>query len=292
MAFDEATGKVLLFGGYETYYPTGSSLAYARQLGDTWSWDGTRWSAEQSTASPAARTDAAMAYDAVRRVVVLHGGQGVTSGFVNDTWTWNGTRWILMSPDNTPPAMWGEHQPISWDGAHKVVLLFDWTGQWTAPGELNQTWEWDGTNWTLLPAADAPSGHTAVQAAIAYDTARRSTVFFGHVGGRPTTWTFDGTAWTKASSSGSASMNFSLAADGARSVLVLFGQNGDTWTWNGTKWTPQAPAHSPSPRFGASMAYDSIHHVVVLFGGRLGSLGQLNDTWTWNGIDWTQVATP
>ena len=34
------------------------------------------------------------------------------------------------------------------------------------------------------------------------------------------------------------------------------------------------------------MAYDSVRHVVVLFGGE----GPLGDTWEWDGNSWTQIA--
>ncbi len=53
---------------------------------------------------------------------------------------------------------------------------------------------------------------------------------------------------------------------------------------------PRAPsgvlAHStsaPSPRGGASMAYDPATGATVLFGG-----SSTNDTWTWNGSTWTR----
>lgn len=42
---------------------------------------------------------------------------------------------------------------------------------------------------------------------------------------------------------------------------------------------------APSPRHGASMAYDARHKETVLFGGGNGTLA---DTWTWDGVRWTQ----
>lgn len=52
-------------------------------------------------------------------------------------------------------------------------------------------------------------------------------------------------------------------------------------------WTQQTPPNSPGARGTASMAYDSKHSQVVLFGGLTVNAPQ-NDTWTWDGTSWTQ----
>jgi hypothetical protein len=63
---------------------------------------------------------------------------------------------------------------------------------------------------------------------------------------------------------------------------------GDTWEWNGTNWTQRNPATSPPARVFHAMAWDSVRHVAVLFGGRNTNGGTLTDTWEWNGTTWTQ----
>src|SRR5262249_33026 len=98
------------------------------------------------------------------------------------------------------------------------------------------------------------------------------------------------------------------AFDTVHSQLVLFGGAdifsgqpiNDTWTWDGTTWTRQNPATKPPARWGAAMAYDSLHGQVGMFGGYSeGSANttthqtntdaaQLNDIWTWDGTNWTQ----
>src|SRR6266478_5462766 len=68
----------------------------------------------------------------------------------------------------------------------------------------------------------------------------------------------------------------------------------DTWLWNGSNWrnlTP-LPNTSPSPpvRGFASMAFDSLHTEVVLFGGQSFNFPfNLADTWIFNGTTWRQV---
>jgi hypothetical protein len=76
MAYDAATGNVVLFGG-----GTAST-----NFGDTWTWDGSTWTKQDAKTSPPARHSASMAYDAATGNVVLFGGQGGV--FLGDTWTW------------------------------------------------------------------------------------------------------------------------------------------------------------------------------------------------------------
>lgn len=67
MAYDAARGRTVLFGGTPAPRPDGTSL------GDTWEWDGQRWTLIDVT-GPSARDHTQMVYDPVRRAVVLHGG--------------------------------------------------------------------------------------------------------------------------------------------------------------------------------------------------------------------------
>ena len=71
MTYDPATGKIVLFGGYN------ATLGY---LGDTWVWDGANWS-QAPPIAPSARTGAAAAYDPYSNAVMLFGGGGN-----GDTW--------------------------------------------------------------------------------------------------------------------------------------------------------------------------------------------------------------
>src|SRR5690349_19205522 len=82
MAYDAATGKVVLFGGVAD---RGFHV-----FNDTWLWDGTTWAKQAPKTSPPGREEASMAYDAATGTVVLFGGR--ENGLaVNDTWVWNGT---------------------------------------------------------------------------------------------------------------------------------------------------------------------------------------------------------
>jgi PKD repeat protein len=60
---------------------------------------------------------------------------------------------------------------------------------------------------------------------------------------------------------------------------------------NSSTWTNLTVAGGPSPRYGASMAYDPTAGYVVLFGGfgPGGITDPLNDTWTFSGGVWTNI---
>jgi hypothetical protein len=281
MAYDAATGTVVLFGGEGIH----------GLLHDTWTWNGTTWTKQHPATSPPARAAAAMAYDAATGTVVLFGGEGIHGGSLADTWTWDGTTWTKQDPATSPPRR--AAAAMAYDAATGTVVLFGGiSGSFT--GFLHDTWTWDGTTWTKQAPASHPSARDA--AAMAYDAATGTAVLFGGYRSRlprslDDTWTWDGTTWTKQHPATSPP-RLRLAAtayDAATGTVVLFsglalapihGPSNDTWTWDGTTWTEQHPATSPAPRFDAAMAYDAATRTAVLFGGN-GIHAILDDTWTW-----------
>ena len=282
MAFDAATGQMIAFGTVVTQ-------AGNWPAPDTWVWDGTRWGQAATTgATPPTRLGASLAYDPVRKVVIMHGGYDQRTNWLNDVWAWNGTGWAQLSPANSPPADgYVREQPLCWDGQKGVVLMVNEQGNAGGIANPVQTWSWDGSTWTQMAVAGAPSLGIGFQfMAVAYDSARKVTVMFSQVNGVPTTWTFDGTSWAQAATSGTVAMSFAMGADDAHSRMVIFGSAGDTWTWDGSKWTVQTPLHSPPGGGIYAMAYDPDRHVVVLLANEPSG----TQTWTWNGSDWTPRA--
>jgi hypothetical protein len=83
-----------------------------------------------------------------------------------------------------------------------------------------------------------------------------------------------------------------FARSGTRVACFLFGA---LMAAGQDNWVQPTPATSPSPRYGAVMAYDTLHQQVVLFGGEaiVGKFSEpVNDTWLWNGAagTWTQAS--
>ena len=259
-----------------------------------------------SAGSPSARCAMGMAYDEATNSTVLFGGTaGSTITTYGDTWTWQ-RAWHQMFPATSPSARQGAG--MAYDGAAGNIVLFG--GSTTVPistgTSLNDTWTWDGTNWTQqFPALSPPA---RAWTSMVYDLATRKVVLFGGNnlpggdGPFDDTWTWDGIAktWTEQNpaSHPSARGSAPVAYDAVTRTVVLFGgvttnsnNLNDTWTWNGTDWTQKAPTAAPSPRNGPTMAYHPGLRAVVLFGGAFGACcsTNLNDTWTWNGANWTKI---
>ena len=309
IAFDTATGQAVLFGGANTN----------GDVPGTWLWDGVRW-ARSAARGPALRQGAAMVYDAARRRLLMLGGLGhaypfsyqlgAAADYPGDTWTWDGRRWMNLSgPEGSRDAL------SAYDAATRQVVLL--VGH--SPGKdldfLKRpypatTYVWNGSSWARVSGSQ-PLARAG--ASMVYDEATRQLVLFGGSYGSPTqylgdTWIWSGSGWSRAAGGGPpARAGANAVYDAATRRVVLFGgccqaggvPFGDTWTWNGRAWSQagQPPSGSPTPRTGASMAYDPRSRRVVLFGGQTGDVSQptlnlsaqgagLGDTWTFDGSAW------
>lgn len=308
LAYDSARGVAVLFGG------AGDCGGYC---GDTWEWNGSAW-AQRSTGlqptTPPARQRHALAYDSIRGVTVLFGGEGL-SGLLSDTWEWDGATWTqpiaqTPTPTHTPNAPTVTPTPTDRPAARQAhALVYDAQRQRTTlfggcldiacAMPYDDTWEWNGSAWAWRPATPRPPARSSY--GLAYDGARHLAVLFGGLdrfGGRlGDTWEWNGAAWTERTPSMSPPGRYhhALAYDGARNFAVLFGGNGmsdpdlgDTWEWDGMTWVQRTPPASPPERQSHALAYDSSRGFTVLFGGFNADLGYLGDTWEWNGATWAQ----
>lgn len=282
MAYDTVHEVVVLFGGANV----------AGDLDDTWEWNGTEWIPQNPAAQPTARSGHGMAYDSARGVAVLFGGND-NSGARDDTWEWDGTNWMERSPADHPTPR--AYHAMAYDSVRQVVVLF--SGSSASYGWCwDETWEWDGMNWTLRDF-DRPGRRGA---ALAYDSTRAVTVLFG---GRDSnasylndTWEWDGTNWVAPPGPPSPRYGHAMAYDSLQGVAVLFGGLSttgllnDTWEWNGTDWAERSSPTSPSARHRPAATYDRVRGVVVLFGG--GTWGVCDDlksdTWEWDGTSWVE----
>lgn len=290
MAFDQATGQMILFGGQSN-----SGL-----INDTWNWNGTTWTQLFPSTSPPARFGASMAFDQSTGQLILFGGQP-SSGFFGDTWSWDGTTWTQLFPATSPPAR--TVASMAFDPATGQLILF---GGFNSSGLLADTWNWNGTTWIQLSPATSPSAR--LDSSMAYDPATGQLILFGGFDGanENDTWSWNGTTWTNItpvnpSDSPPVRSGASMAFDPSTGQMILFGGQGnsgflgDTWNWDGTTWTQLFPATAPFGRNHSAMAFDPASGQLILFGGnRSPGLGSLDDTWNW-GIacpsppDWTQL---
>ena len=235
-AFDESRAELVVFGGTDFAGTT---------YNDVHLFNGTDWAPGAIDPSvPAA--DGEMAYDSNRSVTVLAVSNPFSSPFF-ETWERTGTTWAKIATANSPPAR--TDSQLVFDKSRNVCVLFGGFGGFSRAGDLNDTWEYNGTDWTLVTTAAAPTGRVGM--AMAYHgnaVSGRVLLFGGSAGGE-------------------------LA--------------NDTWTYDGTNWTLQAPAHSPPVRWVAFLSYDANRDRSVLYGGEDAG-GLRNDLWEWDGSDWTE----
>jgi Galactose oxidase, central domain len=116
---------------------------------------------------------------------------------------------------------------MAFDPTASRVVLFGGAG--TNGAGLNDTWLWDGTDWTQ--AADTGPDPRAQSAMVAAATI----VLFGGVN----------------------------SIDPTQANRIMYG---DSWRWDGHAWT-KAQDIGPAPRWGHGMAFRSDTRRVVLFGG-------------------------
>ncbi|MCL4434752.1 MAG: hypothetical protein M1399_08335, partial [Actinobacteria bacterium] len=296
MAYDAASGQVVLFGGED----------YAHALNDTWTYDGTTWTQQSPATSPPAMAEASGAYDAATKQFIIFGGCAYCTGpgsFSDDMWAWDGTNWTQLTPATMPAGR--DNAPMAFDPATNQLVLFG--GSENGVGnQANDTWTYDGSNWTQQTPATSPP--PLADAAMAYDAASQQLILFGggtSAGVTNETWAWDGTNWTQLNPSTSppGRDGAGMTYDAAAGVLVLFGGNGastylnDTWVWDGKTWhqadgsangctttCPGPSGRSSGPML--AMAYDPGISATVLFGGNGGAFcytdqsGCLSDTWT------------
>lgn len=252
MAFDEARGVTLMFGGTRD----GNS----GQL-DTWVWDGEVWQRLDPPSRPPARAFHAMVYDPVRRNVVLFGGttdDGDTA--LDDTWLWDGSTWRAVEAAPRPPARC--RHALAFDADRGKIVLYG--------GYLRDTWEWDGERWSdASPRRTNPGKLTSP--AMAYARAERRVVLFGGDGRDGIAWYWDGRAWVSNKRTGvEGAEGGSLVAAGDR--LLCFAGEGRNVTntlityENGT-WGASRLGTPPSPRKWHASTFDSRRNMLIVHGG-------------------------
>ena len=258
MSYHAGTGHTVVFGGERTVEGRG-------RLGDTWTWDGIKWTRVDGVA-PSARMDIAMAYDAARDRVVMFGGSGANAVDLTDTWEWDGRTWSKR--DSIGPGR-RVHPVMAYDVARRRVVLFGGAGN---DGWLFDTWEWDGTRWERKA-----TGGLRFAASMAYDATRKAVVALtvpahdGSPANGMSMW--NGREWTPITGSSVPPVTPLEPLLGAPppNALIVYRSNyhtgtAATWVWNGTGWTGDSTA-GPGKLLAYQAAFDSRRSRVVLYGG-------------------------
>lgn len=260
--------------------------------------DAQSWTQQNPLNKPGPRRAGAMAFDVMGNRVIINGGTIASPGqIINETWTFNGANWTQLSPTNPGPARWG-HQIVR-DTMNNRLVTFGGRSP-TINGLSNDTWSWNGSNWSALTPMVSPTPR--FRYGMVFDNRRNVVVLFGGrtaTGNTNQTWEFDGINWAQITTANAPSPreDMVMAFDEATASTVVFGglDNdtatllGDTWEYRGIDWVEAAPASSPSPRYRAAGVYDSERQRVVVYGGYDGTAFR-TDTFEYSGSDWLPVA--
>jgi hypothetical protein len=141
MAFDPATGHVVMFGGFSQG---------GGNLNTMWSWTGQSWKSLgtdapfrllQAAAAPDVDGHSLLGYQAPRFIPPV---PPITNMEPAQTWVWNGSGWTQLHPLHEPTASASGlfADPIS----HRVLLV----GMNFAKGSAIEIWAWSGTDWSQL----------------------------------------------------------------------------------------------------------------------------------------------
>jgi hypothetical protein len=139
MVYDRARRCIVLFGG------VGGGSGTAVRFGDTWTWDGTRWT-KVTEEGPVGRNGHAMVFDPRSNAVLMWGGT-VGGAHLDDLWRWNGRRWTEILVGGPKPGK-GTGAQMAYDAARSLVVLYG--GRIREHGVVRpsgEMWEWHGNRW-------------------------------------------------------------------------------------------------------------------------------------------------
>lgn len=281
--FDWVRRELVQFGG--------TIALHCNECNPTWLLDDTTWRQVQPPTSPPGRVGPGFVFDQARGNSVLFGSPTQAGTWLNDTWVWDGLNWTEEHPSLSPSPRAGLQ--MVYDPDRKLVVLFGGTGpdpkNPSATIGFNETWLWDGKNWSQARPAKSPPAPAENPWAMAYDGAHHHVLLFDGAA----TWTWDGKAWTEQHPAHSPDAPFTgvMAYDEAQQQLVFAGTNAsqavETWLWDGSDWQQQQTKLRLNPLSQPHMYYHPGYGLLLLYvlnrdsGGVTGSA-----LWYWKDNDW------
>ncbi|HET6149520.1 MAG TPA: kelch repeat-containing protein [Polyangia bacterium] len=286
MVWDPDRQRVVLFGGKDLNN---------QRKNDLWEWDGasaTWMTRAQGGTIPTARYGHKMAYDVVRKTVVLRSGNTGTvdpGSWTNDTYEWDEptSTWTKPTPTGSPNYYSNGWDKVAFDSERSKVVVYS--------GYYPNMFEWNPVapqSWNVLTMPS--TGGPAYDGELVFDASQHQMVVFGGQTVR-TLWQWDNAAllWINRSTPFSGPLQRtgpSLAFDAMRGKLLVFGglaastYYNDIQEWShvdATFTNKTNPAGTrPDGRQQSAMVYDSKRDRILLYGGT--GATTFNDFWQMN----------
>jgi N-acetylneuraminic acid mutarotase len=317
VTWTDSSGNLWLFGGYG-FDASGFSVGH---LNDLWKFDGSNWTwvsgadtvqqsgvyGTQGIADPSnvpGSREGAVAWKDSSGNVWLFGGTGLdtagTPGGLNDLWEFDGSQWAWINGSNlvNQPGLYGTQGmaspanapgarlfPVSWTDGSGHFWLLGGVGFDSAAtlGDLNDLWEFDGSNWIWVSGANVANqagvyGTQGTSSSSNWPGSRWESSL--RTDGSGNLWLFGG-------------LGFDLAGGTEADLNDLWKFDGQKWTWvsgantakqagvYGTKGTA-SQSNVPGARRNSLSWIDKSGNVWV-FGGlgydSTGNFSELNDLW-------------
>jgi hypothetical protein len=276
LVYDPTTRHIILFGGTSAL---DAATRMAFEHSDTWEWTGRQWFQRYTATTPPGRSAHVMVYDSNRSQIVMFGGRIALNVETNDTWIYKDNDWQRV---DTPSAPEARLLPgAAFDPIRDRVVLFG--GRRTVPSGRTvtqqaffDTWEFDGTTWTLRSA----SGPQVDKPILIYDKARNQILMLGiNTTSQTLMYIYDGAngTWTQAPTGTTLPpcVNESAVAYQTHNDTIFltggtcFGSGliEEAWQWDGQNWTEVELTGAPERVFGHGLAYDEQSGAVFQFGG-------------------------
>lgn len=260
-------------------------------------------------ASPPARRDAVLVYDAPRERLILFGGRN-DMGLLNDTWTFDliNSSWTEIVPAGGQRPSPRHSVVAGVDGMNNQLVIATGTGE--AGAALDDVWTLDfvtGVWQQRLITGAAPAGRFGSAGGIPnYGQTLLLSHGFNDDTSFEDTWALnlETFTWSDITPTGArpAARGWHLATPLSWTQLALFGgytsplggepPQGNTWVLDllDGSWE-EVTGPGPSPREFSNMVALSDRGTAMLFGGRDAAFAELNDVWMFDPArnGWRQV---
>jgi hypothetical protein len=191
---------------------------------------------------------------------------------------------------------------MAYDPVRGVSVMF---GGYTNSGYSDETWEWDGIEWTRRALPNTPGRRGQHQ--MVWDSSREKILLFGGSGQMPYNseiWEYDGSDWSLLLATSPEGPKpgpgyGDAAFDSARGRLIIVNNPAGSWagteTWEfdsaAGSWSAvyrdSGPAHSwPSARYGPLVYFPPQEHTIGYYGWLLDASSY---TFEWKGAAWDLV---